>query len=68
MFLEQRKDGPHAFGFFHVYYQPPTCWIYVIAQHRTPAHPFPPSAAPPTSCREYARRSVPARIELKTAS
>jgi hypothetical protein len=40
-FLEQRKDGPHSFGFFPVYDQPPTRRVYVVAQYRTPAHPLP---------------------------
>jgi hypothetical protein len=32
-FLEQRKDGPHSFGFFFVYHQPSTRWVYIITQH-----------------------------------
>src|SRR5579872_6440769 len=44
-FLEQRKYGPHLFGFYLVHHQPPPSWINVVAQHRITADPFslPPS-------------------------
>src|SRR5665213_4262321 len=40
MLLEQRKDGPHPVSFFFVHYQTAAPGIYVIAEHRTSAHPF----------------------------
>src|ERR1035437_6183076 len=41
MLLEKGKDGPHAFGLFLIHHQPSSTWAYVIAQHRTSAHPLP---------------------------
>src|SRR6185312_4888905 len=41
MRLEEGKDLLHPFRLFLIHHQPPASGIYIIAQHRASAYPFP---------------------------